>query len=224
MVPKNRKGSIMETLKKPAFCFVLLAATAAAVQALPQQLYDDPAAMSGMSGKCHFDTTSGSNQISADVSYAVYTAAAFATENGYDPSLGKSYIYAYQIWNGASDTSIDNFAVSVLASAHAVNVIYDISGGWSVGSIAPSSTGIVSASAYDNPTWRFGNAPLLEPGTHSAVLLFACNAAPSKDGCGQFNGSDQTFSIVAPQSAPEPLSITLLAGGLLSAWRFGKRS
>ncbi|OHB59067.1 MAG: hypothetical protein A2173_08190 [Planctomycetes bacterium RBG_13_44_8b] len=188
---------------KTVLLFVCAAVFAAGADA---SLYNDPAAMTGFTGRASFDISQSGSSLRVDVEYAVYAPGTYP---GIDLTGGSQYIYAYQVFNSnRSNVAVDFFSVEIISGASADLIYADDTYG---SGIEPSSSHIFAQSAG----FVFA-AQNLDPRKWSDVLIFSSVHSPTT-GVGTINGGGLCGMevLATPSAVPEPATILFIVPGLL---------
>ena len=195
----------MKNIKtKTILLFVCVSVFAVCAEA---SLFNDPAAMAGLTGKISINITTWS-VLKADVEYAVYSPGDY---QGDDQTGGSEYIYAYQIFNSAqSNVAVDFFSVGILSGCSIDFIYTDTSYGTPDGIEPleiefPQSAGFVFI------------VDALNPGQWSDVLIFSSTRLPIM-GFGTVSGGGLSGMGPLPTpmpSVPEPATILFIAPAIL---------
>jgi hypothetical protein len=173
-------------------------------------LYNDPAAITGFTGRASFDISQLDSYLRVDVEYAVYAPGTYP---GQDLTGGSQYIYAYQVFNSnRSNVAVDFFSVEIISGASADLIYADDTYGYGPGSgIEPSSLHIFAQSAG----FVFASQQL-NPRKWSDVLIFSSVHSPTM-GVGTVTGGGLCGMeiLVTPSTVPEPATILMIGQGLL---------
>lgn len=163
-----------------------------------------------------------------DVDFAVYYPGSFAAAfgEGSDPSVGKEYVYAYQIFNNLAlppginpptRYKVSQFSVGLLITADADNV------GFLADANRDPSTSTFTTTAAK---WTYSN-PGLAVGAYGDILIFTSPYAPSWGAVGGLvGGMSQSLAMPSPggtrydppakapaPGTPEPATMSLLLLG-----------
>ncbi len=185
-------------------------------------LADDANALAAWRGNVLTSHTYGGVTLDVDLQYAVYDIGQYP---GVDPSGGTELVYAYQIFNEAASTvGVTVLSVGLGADHGAGNVGFDASVGAPgiAGGVAPDISTIGSSSAL----WAFGwlNGSEIDPGKHSAVLLFTSPNGPQLNSATLTDGGLPLPGGEVPSPTPEPTSLVLLAAGMIGLLRKRRRA
>jgi hypothetical protein len=183
--------------------------------ALPVPLLGDPAAIPGWTNTTQFNLTNGTSILNVTVEYAVFAAGSYT---GNDISGGNDFIYAYQIFNNgtgsslpASTVAVDFFSVGISMGSSMGTVGIDAGYGTPSG-VNPMAFNFPQSAGYIFPL------PLsaLNQGQHSMVLLFSSVHAPMA-GFGTISGGGLSGMgmLPAPSLVPEPATMALLIPAIL---------
>jgi hypothetical protein len=201
-----KSNGITKKFFKSLFLLLLICVVAETSQAT--LLTGDPAA--SISGTTLFLENLGSTKVIADVEYAVYDPGQYPSN--IPAGLNNKYIYAYQIFNTASNINIDFFSVGL--NPGAIDLATDQCWGDSTYGAAGGIFGTWPIQFIGSPPASVGYGFFLGPigvGQHSEVLLFSSDYTPT-DGHGIVAGG--AFGEL-PTPIPEPTTIGLLITGIL---------
>ena len=198
------------------FVFLMMVGSAHA-GALPT----DPKAMGAWQGSVTMSQVSGSNELLAEVEFAVYAPGQFSTSTALglpaDPSGGADYVYAYEVFNdgpNGSNVTVQTLTINVdypnfpnaipIPGSFVSNVA-----GLDPPGLAPHLSRFVPASGQPKHSvvWNYDSVSGLlnpSPAQHSDILYFASPWAPhfvlSSIGGGVSTGATQPL----PSPIPEP--------------------
>jgi hypothetical protein len=160
------------------------------------------------SGTTTFNLSQGTSNLNVDVEYAVFAPGQYT---GNDISGGSKYIYAYQIFSKspASNVAVDFFSVGIPIGGSISAVGTDSTYG-TLGGVTPLAFNFPQSAGY------MFIYSALNPGQHSAVLLFSSVHSPTM-GFGTVSGGGLSGMGALPTIlVPEPLTITLLIPAIMA--------
>jgi len=178
-------------------------------------LYEDPCAITSMSGRVDFDNL-GSPALAGFVDYAVYAPGKYSGSM----SFPDQFVYAYQLYcDPSSDVVIDFFSVGIRNDVAVGNVLYDDSNPYELpGGIRPSAQFALTESVL----YLF-QLDSVAANECSDVVLFTSDAGPAM-GAGAVSGGITGGAIVElPTPVPEPATVLLVGLGSLLAVRRRRR-
>lgn len=155
--------------------------------------------------------------VNANVEYAVYAPGKFGTSTALgepdDPSGGADWVYAYQIFNNASDPyDLINTLTVGLDGNEGPNFISFLDGV----DINPSSSYFPSATSAK---WDFQDPNIPSGGAASDILFFTAPFGPETDNATLQGGWVVTEQLPSPVPEPATLCMMLLAAAMLGLWR-----
>jgi hypothetical protein len=184
----------------------------------------DPNAISGWQGTEPFVETAYGFTLSASVDYAVYAPGRFQQTFGTTAlSDSSDYVYAYQIYNGPGQISVQTFTVGLADfGAHpqdkqVANIGY-------VPNLSDSSSVAPPAGSYNfqpgtvpetSALWNFSPVNNLPAGDHSDVLFYTSPYPPELDSS-TIQSSLPIIQESLPSPAPEPGTGLLLSVAAVS--------
>jgi hypothetical protein len=193
---------------------VLVTLLLAAVQAGASLMTDNNGMGGQWQGKRTFTATM--NLFNADVEFCVYAPGQFNKSfTGADPSGGLQYVYAYQVINTGATGYLNRFSVGLNEKNEQASNIGQVAGS----NVSPSANSITTTTAG----WDF-LSPTIIVGQRSNILIFTSPFAPEFDNTTVKGTQGATKTIYRPPTnlgipspTPEPMTLTLLATGLVAA-------
>jgi len=176
-------------------------------------LVSDPNAMPAWQGTQGFYDVGSGTTLDVDVEYAVFKPGAYGL-SGTDPSGGKEYVYAYQVFNDLlGNVPVSSFSVGLDPTAKVANIGSDAGSG-TLGGTAPTASAF-SGTPPTSACWYFFLNTIDPPpaNEYSAVLLFTSPYGPQW-APGSLLDSGLSDRQDLPSPMPEPATMTLVGLGL----------
>lgn len=144
----------------------------------------------------------GQSSDHGDIAWAVYAPGKYSED------IADDYVYAYQLFNNSGEIVIGTFKVGVVTDA-GIDVV-DFSSSPEGSDVDPA----LYVSMPQEVFYLFDGDGIVE-GQHSSLLLFTSPYAPTDGFATVTLGASGSLDVSVPTPVPEPVTILLLAAGLV---------